>query len=324
MWLTEPPKPDHGKHPFPDFAARHRGPMPELPEVETVRRHLERHVVGRTIARLRTSGKALRRPLPPTLARDLRGRTIAAVRRHGKFLLLDLDSGARLVAHLGMTGAFLFRPAAERGASGRPRELPGPHVHARFDFTDGSALWYEDARRFGLLDWVPTGAADDRLGPGGGGVDPLRERLDGARLRTLFTRCHGPVKTLLLDQKRIAGIGNIYACEALHRAAIGPRRGVHTLSAAERERLAAEIHAVLDRAVEHRGTTFSNFRDLDERPGAFASELQVYDREGEPCLRCGAAIRRIVQGGRSTFFCPRCQTRAFAARALQPRRAASR
>ena len=281
--------------------------MPELPEVETVRRHLERHVVGRTIASVATSGKALRRPVPAAVRTRTRGRTITAVRRHGKFLLVDLDDGTHLVAHLGMTGAFLFRPA------GGDATKPGPHVHVRIAFADGSALWYEDARRFGLVDWAPAGHSRERLGPGGGGVDPMVERLDGAALRRLFARCRGPIKPLLLDQKRIAGIGNIYACEALHRAAIGPRRAAHTLSAAERERLAHEIHAVLDRAVEHRGTTFSDFRDLDERPGAYGSELLVYDREGEPCLRCGRAIRRIVQGGRSTFYCGKCQTRAAAA-----------
>jgi len=280
--------------------------MPELPEVETVRRHLERHVVGRTIVSVATSGKALRRPLPRGLAVRVRGRTLCAVGRHGKFLILELDDGSSLVAHLGMTGAFLFRPA------GTDDDEAGPHVHARFSFADGSALWYEDARRFGLLDWAAPGRTGDRLGPGGGGLDPMRERLDGARLKALFLRCRGPVKTLLLDQKRIAGLGNIYASEALHRAGIGPRRGVHTLSAPERERLAHEIHAVLEHAVEHRGTTFSNFRDLDERPGAYGSELLVYDREGEPCGRCGRAIRRIVQGGRSTFFCPGCQTRTAA------------
>ncbi|MEO6463513.1 MAG: bifunctional DNA-formamidopyrimidine glycosylase/DNA-(apurinic or apyrimidinic site) lyase [Candidatus Eisenbacteria bacterium] len=284
--------------------------MPELPEVETVRRHLERHVVGRRIESIATSGKALRRVVPAELLARAPGRTILAARRHGKFLLIDLDDGASILAHLGMTGAFLFRPAGGAAVAA----TPGPHVHVRFTFADGSALWYEDARRFGLLDWAEPGRVDQALGPGAGGVDPMRERLDGARLRRLFARCRGPIKPLLLDQKRIAGIGNIYACEALHRAAIGPRRAVHTLSLAERERLAREIHAVLDRAVEHRGTTFSNFRDPDERPGSYGSELRVYDREGEPCPRCGSAIRRIVQGGRSTFYCAACQTRTAAAR----------
>lgn len=286
--------------------------MPELPEVETVRRHLERQVVGRTIAAVWLSGKALRRPVPRALGRGAAGRTVTAVRRHGKFLLLDLDDGARLVAHLGMTGAFLFRPAAGTAGAARGAARP-PHVHAVFSFADGAALWYEDARRFGLLDWAPAGSKDDRLGPGGAGVDPMLERLDAARLRLLFARCRGPIKPLLLDQKRIAGIGNIYACEALHLAAIGPRRGAATLSPAERARLAEAIHAVLDRAVEHRGTTLSDFRDLDDRPGSYGSELRVYDREGEPCGRCGRTVRRIVQGGRATFFCPGCQTRAAAA-----------
>ncbi len=290
--------------------------MPELPEVETVRRHLERHVVGRRIDSIATSGKALRRVVPAALLTGALGRTILAARRHGKFLLLDLDGGASILAHLGMTGAFLFHPAGSKAVA----STPGPHVHVRFTFADGSALWYEDARRFGLLDWAEPGRVDQALGPVGGGVDPMRERLDGARLRRLFARCRGPIKTLLMDQTRIAGIGNIYACEALHRAAIGPRRAVHTLTLAERERLAHEIHVVLDRAIEQRGTTISDFRDLDERPGTYGSELRVYDREGEPCPRCGSAIRRIVQGGRSTFYCAACQTRTAAARKAPPAR----
>ena len=149
----------------------------------------------------------------------------------------------------------------------------------------------------------------------------MAERLDAERMKALFARCRGSVKTLLLDQKRIAGIGNIYACEALFLAGIGPRRGMHTLDAAERARLATEIHAVLDRAVEHRGTTISDFRDLDERPGTYGSELTVYGREGEDCVRCGATVRRIVQGGRSTFYCAACQTKAVGRRAASVLRA---
>ena len=285
--------------------------MPELPEVETVRRHLERHVVGRTIATVWTSGKALRRPVPRALVRGALGRTIVGVRRHGKFLILDVDGGARIIGHLGMTGAFLMR-AADSAADARRAARRPRHVHVVFTFSDGAELWYEDARRFGLLDWVAAGATDDGLGPTGHGLDPMVERLDAARMKTLFARCRGPVKTLLLDQKRIAGIGNIYACEALFRAAIGPRRGMHTLDAGERTRLADEIHTVLDRAVAHRGTTISDFRDLDERPGSYGSELTVYGREGEPCVRCGATVRRIVQGGRSTYYCAGCQTKVYA------------
>jgi formamidopyrimidine-DNA glycosylase len=280
--------------------------MPELPEVETVRRHLERHVRGRTVRAVWLSGLALRRPVPPALARAARGRTIRGVRRHGKFLLFDFDNDARLIAHLGMTGQFRFH-AADPGATSA---LP-VHTHALLRFADGAALAYQDARRFGLLDWAAPGVPDaERLGPPGLGVDPMAERLDGARLRTLFARCRGPIKHLLLDQSRIAGIGNIYACEALYLAGVGPRRLVHTLSAAERSRLATEIHGVLDRAVEQRGTTFSDFRDLDDRPGEYGTALLVYGREGEACGRCGGAIRRIVQTGRSTYFCPVCQKKA--------------
>lgn len=277
--------------------------MPELPEVETVRRALARHLPGRTMRSVWLSGFKLRKAVPPTLARRARGRTVEGVRRHGKFLLIDFVGGARIVAHLGMSGHFRFHPTDP----GSPRKLP-PHTHALLRFTDGSALSYEDPRRFGMLDWAEPATSDAAaIGATGGGVDPLAERIDGARLATLFARCRGPIKHLLLDQKRIAGLGNIYASEALFRAGISPRRLVHTLKTPERERLAREIHAVLDHAVEHRGTTFSSFRDMDDRPGAYGTSLLVYDREGEPCTRCAAPIKRIVQTGRSTYWCPSCQ-----------------
>ena len=279
--------------------------MPELPEVETVRRALARHVTGRTVRSVWLSGLKLRKPVPPRLARNLRGRTVRGVRRHGKFLLVDLDDGARVVAHLGMTGHFTFH-AKDPG----PPSRLAPHTHALLRFEDGAALTYEDPRRFGMLDWAPAGVPDaEAIGATGAGVDPLAEHIDGDRLRRVFAGCRGPIKHLLLDQKRIAGIGNIYASEALFRAGIAPRRRVHTLRPDERERLAREIHAVIDHAVEHRGTTFSDFRDLDDRPGTYGTSLLVYDREGEPCTRCGTPIKRFVQTGRSTYWCPTCQRR---------------
>jgi len=282
--------------------------MPELPEVETVRRHLERHLVGRTVTRAWTSGKKLRRPIPRGLGERLAGLAVAGVRRHGKFLLVDFAGGGRLVAHLGMTGQFRFH-ATDPGA---PGELPA-HTHVLLTFEDGAALSYVDARRFGLLAWIAAGADEQvALGPPGQGVDPMAERIDGERLRTLYARCRGPIKPALLDQKRIAGIGNIYACEALFRAAISPTRRAHALSAPERETLAREIHAVLDLAVANRGTTFSDFRDLDDRPGDYAVSLEVYDRQGKACRRCSATIRRAVQSGRSTYWCPGCQKRGGA------------
>ncbi|MEP7029110.1 MAG: DNA-formamidopyrimidine glycosylase family protein, partial [Candidatus Eisenbacteria bacterium] len=219
--------------------------MPELPEVETVRRALQQHVIGRRVRSVWLSGLALRKTVPAALVRHAPGRTIEGVRRHGKFLLIDLDGGARLVAHLGMTGHFRFHASDP----GPPRGLPA-HTHAVLRFDDGSALSYEDPRRFGMIDWAEAGVPDAQaIGPTGMGLDRMAERLDGKRLGVLFARCSGPIKHLLLDQKRIAGIGNIYACEALFRARIGPRRLVHTLAADERERLAREIHEVLDHAV---------------------------------------------------------------------------
>jgi formamidopyrimidine-DNA glycosylase len=277
--------------------------MPELPEVETVRRALERHATGRTVRSVWLSGLKLRKAVPAAFARGVRGRTVQGVRRHGKFLLVDLDDGARIVAHLGMTGHFRFHASDP----GPPSRLPA-HTHALLRFADGTALAYEDPRRFGMLDWASAKTSDaEAIGATGGGVDLLAERIDGERLRALFAGCRGPIKHLLLDQKRIAGIGNIYASEALFRAGISPRRLVHTLSKDERGRLAREIHAVIDHAVERRGTTFSNFSDLDDRPGTYATALLVYDREGEPCTRCGAPIRRFVQTGRSTYWCASCQ-----------------
>ncbi len=277
--------------------------MPELPEVETVRRALEKHVTGRKVRVVWLSGLALRKPVPAALVRRAPGRTIEGVRRHGKFLLVDLDGGARVVAHLGMTGHFRFHASDP----GPPRGLPA-HTHALLRFEDGSALSYEDPRRFGMIDWADAGVSDRKaIGPTGAGIDPMAERIDGARLGLLFARCRGPIKHLLLDQKRIAGIGNIYACEALFRARIGPRRLVHTLTRDERDMLAREIHSVLEHAVEHRGTSFSDFRDLDERPGTYGTALLVYDREGEACTACGEAVKRIVQTGRSTYYCGTCQ-----------------
>jgi formamidopyrimidine-DNA glycosylase len=284
--------------------------MPELPEVETVRRHLERTVVGRTIESVWTSGLKLRKPVPAVLSRRVRGRTIGAAKRHGKFLFLELDDGSRIIAHLGMTGKFVFR-ASENGATAKTRE---PHTHVVLRFNDGSRLAFQDARRFGLIDWATADGGHAILGPAGAGLDPMVEHLDAERLAKLFARCRGPIKQLLLDQKRIAGIGNIYASEALFLAGISPRRLVHTLTRDERARLAEHIHGVLERAVASRGTTFSNFRDVDDRPGEYASALLVYDREGEPCLTCGTPIKRIVQAARSTYFCPRCQRKGGASR----------
>jgi formamidopyrimidine-DNA glycosylase len=283
--------------------------------------------VGNAFARVEQRRPDLRFPLPERFGKRLEGRTVEALDRRAKYLLARLDDGEVLVMHLGMTGRFAIDKAngatAAPGSFAHPKKAIPKHEHIVFHLGDGSAVRYSDVRRFGIMDLIPGATLDSHALFKGLGVEPLSDALTPEWLAAKFKGKATPIKAALLDQRLIAGIGNIYACEALHRAAIGPRRGASTLSPAERTRLAEAIHAVLDRAVEQRGTTISDFRDLDDRPGSYGSELRVYDRAGEPCLRCGRIIRRIVQGGRSTYYCPGCQTRAAAALAppTAPRRA---
>jgi formamidopyrimidine-DNA glycosylase len=275
--------------------------MPELPEVETVRRMLASEVVRRTVRRARISGAALRGSVPRGLPARLSGRTLERVDRHGKYLLLRFDRDLTLLAHLGMSGRWLFHR--------EPRSTDLPHVHLRIEFTDGSELWYQDPRRFGLLRAVAnTRLARDPslriLGP-----DPLATPPEGPALEALARGARISVKEFLLDQKRMAGIGNIYASEILHRAGVDPRRKALSLRPAEWSAVAREVVAVLTEAVERFGTTFSMYRTLWNEPGTYGERLLVYDRAGEPCRTCGGAIRRTVQGARSTFYCPTCQPR---------------
>ncbi|HTR97774.1 MAG TPA: bifunctional DNA-formamidopyrimidine glycosylase/DNA-(apurinic or apyrimidinic site) lyase [Candidatus Acidoferrales bacterium] len=278
--------------------------MPELPEVETVRRMLAAQVPGRTIALASASRHRLRTARLAPLARRLRGRTFAMPRRTGKFLLLDLDADLTLLSHLGMSGRWLFWPAeAEPDAS-------LPHVHLQLSFEDGSRLWFQDVRRFGMLRLVPTGrlARDPslrRLGP-----DPLVSPPTAGSLHALARGTRTSVKTFLLDQRKLAGLGNIYASEILFLARIDPRRRSGALARAEWGRIAAQVPRVLEASIARMGTTFSSYRTIWNEPGQYGERLLVYDRAGEPCRRCGGPVRRIVQTGRSTFFCPACQRRA--------------
>ena len=272
--------------------------MPELPEVETVRRMMDRHARGRKVRSVVLSGARLREAVPATLPRRVSGRTITAVRRHGKYLLVDLSGGMTLISHLGMSGRWLYyeRP---------PAALP-PHLHARIGFADGSSLWFLDPRRFGVLRAVPTRRLKaDRalalLGP-----DPIASPPSGSELLALARGARVSVKNFLLDQRRIAGVGNIYASEILHRAGVDPRRAAGRLIEDEWRAVAAETGRVLGEAIERMGTTLSTYRTLWNEPGTYAERLRVYDRAGEPCRACGTPIRRIVQG-RSTYYCPTCQ-----------------
>lgn len=288
--------------------------MPELPEVETVRRMLEEHLPGRTIGRASVSRQRLRTASLAGLPHALAGRTFGTPRRFGKFLLLDLDRGATLLSHLGMSGRWLF------GTAGAPPERSMPHVHLRLALRGGDTLWYQDVRRFGMLRVVPTDRLDRdpslrRLGP-----DPLASPQDADALRRAARGSRMAIKTLLLDQRRLAGLGNIYASEVLFRAAIDPRRRAGALDRDEWTRIAREIPSVLEEAIGRMGTTLSSYRTIWNEPGQYGERLLVYDRAGEACRRCGGIVRRIVQGGRSTYFCPDCQRRT----AQRPKRGAGR
>ena len=283
--------------------------MPELPEVETVRRNLASTIVGRTIDRCRLSGRKLRTSLSRTLPERLRRRRVLGVERHGKYLIIGLDGGLSLISHLGMSGRWLFMA--------EPPSRLMKHVHVRMRFTDGTELWFQDPRRFGLLRLAKTERLTNDpalriLGP-----DPIALPPTGERLHTVARGTRVAVKNFLLDQRRVAGIGNIYASEILHRAAVDPRRRAGTLSKMEWSAVARETAAVLGEAIARMGTTFDMYRTLWNEPGTYGDQLRVYDRAGQPCRGCGGSIRRIVQGQRSTYFCPSCQPRRGRSRGPQ-------
>jgi formamidopyrimidine-DNA glycosylase len=274
--------------------------MPELPEVETIRRGLAPAASGRTIVDVRFTpeGERLLRGVPVAWFSDrLRGRRIEAVERRGKYLLLRLDDGAYLVAHLRMTGRFEVEDA------GAP---DGQFFRAAIMLDDGRELRWRDVRRFGTWDVVddPT-AIDAKLGP-----EPLEAAFTPVRLAEALAGRRAPAKSVLLDQRRIAGLGNIYVDEALYEARIHPRRPALELTEAEIERLHAAIQVVLQRGLENFGTTLRDFVNAYGAEGRNREHLRVYGRAGEPCYGCGEAIARIVVAGRGTHFCPACQPEA--------------
>ena len=277
--------------------------MPELPEVETVRRMLASAIPGRRIATAEVSSKRLRTASLATLPRQLVGRTFAAPRRTGKFLLLDLDAELTLLSHLGMSGRWLWWPM------GRTPDATLDHVHLRLRLEDGGTLWYQDIRRFGMLRVVPTARLHEDASLRLLGPDPLAERRDGEQLREAAAGSRTSIKVWLLDQRRIAGVGNIYASEVLFRTGVHPARRAGRLTPAEWGRLAVEVPRVLEESIARMGTTFSTYRTIWNEPGQYGDELWVYDREGEPCRTCGNPVRRIVQAARATFLCETCQPR---------------
>jgi len=268
--------------------------MPELPEVETVRRSLL-PIVGRRIEGVDVAEPRLRRRVAPDLGQQLAGRVIDGLGRRGKYLLLHLSGGGCLLAHLGMSGALLLQPAGTPLAA---------HDHIRIRLSGAVQLTYNDPRRFGLM---RAGRVQDfgelrNLGP-----DPLAEDFSVADLAALARGRKKPVKNLLMDQRALGGIGNIYANEILFRARIRPGRQARRLTRAEIARLFDATRAVLRHAIRLGGSSISDYRDAEGRPGYFHLRLRVYDRAGKPCLRCGTPVRRVVHAGRSSFYCPDCQ-----------------
>jgi formamidopyrimidine-DNA glycosylase len=275
--------------------------MPELPEVETIRRRLAPVLEGATIERAEIADPRLPRPVDPALVADaLTGERIAALDRRGKYLLWRLSSGRTLVVHLRMTGS--LRHASDG-------ELPeDAYRRATLALDTGAAVGYRDVRRFGTWELLDEGHLrpylDARLGP-----EPLAGSFTASRLAALAARRTTPVKAFLLDQRRIAGVGNIYADEALWRAQIHPLRPAGELSGDELGRLHRALRAVLRKGIERQGSTLRDYVTPDGDGGAMQHEFHVYGRFGEPCDRCGRPIERIVVGGRGTWFCPHCQRR---------------
>jgi len=274
--------------------------MPELPEVETVRRSLARCVPGRQIAAVRLLlPRLVKWPSPEAFAARLTGRRIREIGRTGKYLRLALEDDTELVVHLKMTGELRF------AADGDPADMAS--VRAEFRFADGAALFFGDVRTLGALyalrpEELPRLSAMASMGP-----EPLTEDFSPEYLYAITRDRRGKLKSFLLNQRYIGGLGNIYADEALFRARLKPGRQVSSLSRKETARLHAAVNEVIREGIEDGGTTIRNFRSGDGHAGLHQEKLRVYRRTGQPCLHCGTPIRRVVIGGRGTHFCPKCQ-----------------
>jgi formamidopyrimidine-DNA glycosylase len=286
--------------------------MPELPEVETVRRGLEPVLAGARLARVEARRPDLRFPLPDGFVQRLTGARIEQLDRRAKYLLARLDRDETLVMHLGMSGRFEITGA---GASARPggfalAQPPDPkHAHIVFETEAGARVTFYDPRRFGYMDLIETAALAAHPWFASLGPEPMADDFNAAYLAAAFAGRRAPVKAALLDQRLIAGLGNIYVCEALHRAGLAPERAAGSIPRRKLEALVEVIRAVLGEAIEAGGSTLRDYASADGELGYFQHSFAVYGREGEPCLKpgCKGRIERIVQSGRSTFACDRCQ-----------------
>ncbi|GAA0539361.1 formamidopyrimidine-DNA glycosylase [Rhizomicrobium palustre] len=288
--------------------------MPELPEVETVRTGLAPAFEGRKLVKVETRRGDLRRPFPKDFAKRLTGRRVIALKRRAKYILAELDNGETLVIHLGMSGRMAVY------AEGRTRKLgefvyeaappeagTGKHDHVIFETDAPARIVFTDHRRFGLMDLISTEHLEESDLFHGMGVEPLSNSFHEEYLAAALKGKKTPIKSALLDQRLIAGLGNIYVCEALFRAHISPKRLAGKVTAASIPLLTRAIKDVLTEAIAAGGSTLRDYKKADGNLGYFQHAFKVYGREGEACADCGGTIKRIVQAGRSTFYCPKCQ-----------------
>ena len=286
--------------------------MPELPEVETVRRGLIPAMEGQRIALAEVRRADLRWPFPPRMAERLTGATVERLRRRSKYILVDLDTGETLLIHLGMSGRMTVSGLAAPFVPGQfhhQHPMPEKHDHVVFEMESGARITFNDPRRFGAMDLMDTTGADlhpllAMLGP-----EPLGNDFNADHLASRLKGRKAPIKALLLDQTNVAGLGNIYVSEALHRAHVHPESSGASLSRAAIEALSLQIVAVLGEAIEAGGSSLRDYRQADGELGYFQHRFRVYDRAGDACPTggCAGTILRIVQSGRSTYYCPVCQ-----------------
>jgi formamidopyrimidine-DNA glycosylase len=292
--------------------------MPELPEVETVRRGLTPAMVGARFVKVEAHRPDLRRPLPNDFAGRLEGATVTALKRRAKYLLAELSSGDVLMMHLGMSGSFRVSSEGKAQTPGGfhyPRSEARAHDHVVFHMSSGARIVFNDPRRFGLMLLVPADELAAHPLMKEVGPEPLDRTFDAAVLASACAGKATSLKAALSDQKVVAGLGNIYVCEALHRARLSPKRGAATIATktgGPNERavaLVAAIKAVLKDAIAAGGSSLRNYARTDGELGDFQHRFRVYDREGGACVTpgCTGVVKRIVQNGRSTFFCPKCQ-----------------
>ncbi len=275
--------------------------MPELPEVETVCRGLRPILKGNAFKRVVQRRPDLRIPFPQDFVTQLEGQAVVDIRRRAKYLQILLDSDVVLIIHLGMSGRILIEDEKTK------TETYGSHDHVIFHMKSGHQIRYHDPRRFGLMTLCDQAKIDQHKMFAHLGPEPLENEFNPESLALKLAHKKTPIKSALLDQRVVAGLGNIYVCEGLYRARINPLRLAQTLTAQELKVLVPELKAVLREAIESGGSTLKDYAGPDGELGYFQFQFQVYNQEGNPCSACGQIIKRIVQSGRSTFYCPRCQ-----------------